>query len=94
MNNNEFMTELCRRTEKTNREAGGLVNALVEELVQRLEDEDTVAVHGFGTFGVRKRMERVLVNPSTKQRMLVPPKMVVTFKASPVWKDMLKGGEE
>ena len=35
---------------------------------------------GFGTFEVKKRLERVMVNPSTGLRMLVPPKLVLNFK--------------
>ena len=43
-------------------------------------EENAVVVPSFGTFEVKKKLERVLVNPTTKQRMLVPPKMVVGFK--------------
>jgi DNA-binding protein HU-beta/integration host factor subunit alpha len=54
-----------------------------------------VTVPGFGTFEVKKKMERVMVNPSTGQRMLVPPKLVLGFKPSATWKDKLKsGGQE
>ncbi len=40
----------------------------------------------------KKKMERVIVNPSTGQRMLVPPKLVLSFKPNQTWKDKLKGG--
>jgi nucleoid DNA-binding protein len=40
---------------------------------------------------VKKKLERVLVNPSTKQRMLVPPKMVVGFKPNSGLKDKVNG---
>ena len=36
-----------------------------------------------------------MVNPSTGQRMLVPPKLVLNFKPHVSWKERLKsGGEE
>jgi DNA-binding protein HU-beta/integration host factor subunit alpha len=38
-------------------------------------------------------MERVIVNPGTGQRMLVPPKLVLNFKPNQTWKDKLKGGQ-
>ena len=42
--------------------------------------DDSVQLAGLGTFEVRKKMERIIVNPGTGQRMLVPPKLVLGFK--------------
>ena len=39
-----------------------------------------------------KKMERIMVNPSTGQRMLVPPKLVLTFKPNVSWKERVKNG--
>ncbi|MBF1080992.1 MAG: HU family DNA-binding protein, partial [Prevotellaceae bacterium] len=44
----------------------------------------------FGTFEVKKRLERIVVNPSTQQRMLVPPKLVLSFKPVTAIKENLK----
>ena len=50
---------------------------------------------GFGTFEVKKRLERVMVNPSTGLRMLVPPKLVLNFKpAATIKGHVRKGGTE
>ena len=46
----------------------------------------------FGNFEVKKKLERVMVNPTTGQRMLVPPKLVLAFKPNPTWKDKIKKG--
>lgn len=35
-------------------------------------------------------MERVLVNPTTRQRMLVPPKLVLAYRPSSSLKDKFK----
>jgi len=53
-----------------------------------------VSLPNFGTFEVKKRMERVIVNPSTKQRMLVPPKLVLNFRPVTSIKEILKKGGE
>ncbi len=59
------------------------------------EAGDPVPVVGFGTFEVKKRMERVMVNPSTGLRMLVPPKLVLNFKpAATIKGHVRKGGQE
>ena len=59
------------------------------------QEGDSVQIPGFGTFDVKKKMERIIVSPTTGQRMLVPPKLVLNFKPSPSWKDKIKnGGDE
>ena len=56
------------------------------------EAGENVSLTGFGTFEVKKRMERVVVNPSTGMRMLVPPKLVLGFKPNASIKEKLKNG--
>ncbi|MGN1244462.1 MAG: HU family DNA-binding protein, partial [Alloprevotella sp.] len=53
-------------------------------------DQCTLAIQGFGSFEVKKKMERIVVNPATKQRKLIPPKLVMGFKPSAVLKEKLK----
>lgn len=80
MNNKEFISDLASRTKWSNKEVSALASATVSAIIGELTDENAVIISGFGTFEVKKKLERVLVNPITKQRMLVPPKMVVSFK--------------
>ena len=80
---------MSKRTGLPSKETAELMAALTTELAEQFEDETTVSIMGFGNFEVKKKMERVLINPSTKQRMLVPPKMVLTFKASTTLKEKL-----
>ena len=87
MNNKEFLSELGRRLNYNMKEAKTLSDSLIQEICLQLEDEITIAISGFGNFEVKKKLERVVVNPATKQRMLVPPKMSVSFKVAPVLKD-------
>ena len=72
------------------------------EVTQRLEDtalvitdellkNNSVSFHNFGILEVRKRDERISVNPVSGKRTLVPPKLVVKFKMSNILKDKLKG---
>jgi nucleoid DNA-binding protein len=82
MNNKEFIAELAKRTGINVREAQQRVRILAQKITETLCDEDVVQVVGFGNFETKKRMERVLINPTTGLRMLVPPKIVVGFKPS------------
>lgn len=80
MNSKEFITDLANRTKMNSKETASLVSATVAAIIDELTEENAVVVPGFGSFEVKKKLERVLVNPTTKQRMLVPPKMTVNFK--------------
>ena len=95
MNNKEYINELARRSGYTQEVNRKLVHDVVAEMTDRLGESETVSIAGFGSFEVKKRLERILVNPSTKQRMLVPPKLVLSFRPVASVKEKLKnGGEE
>lgn len=89
MNNKEFIAELSKRTGISTRECSHQMYSLVANITKHLEEEDQISISNFGIFETKKRMERVLVNPTTGQRMLVPPKIVVGFKPSTVLKNKL-----
>ena len=67
-----------------------MVTSLLSDMTRQLEDGNTISVQGFGTFEVKKKAERISVNPTTKQRMLVPPKLVLAYKPSTLLKDKFK----
>ena len=90
MNNKEFIAELARRTKSNAKETQQRMNFLVKEITEHLCNEDLISITNFGTFETKKRLERVLVYPTTGQRMLVPPKMVVGFKQSNVLKSKIQ----
>ena len=90
MNNKEFIAELSRRLGYTVKDTSSLMVALVAEMTEELEDENVVAIQNIGSFEVRKKQERVVVNPATQQRMLVPPKLVINFKPSTSFKERMQ----
>ena len=92
MNNKEFISEMSRRVGGTVKDTNALMTALISEISEQLEDEKVVSIQGFGTFEVKKKLERVVVNPTTKQKMLVPPKLAVSFKPSVLLKEKYNEG--
>ncbi|MBR1548488.1 MAG: HU family DNA-binding protein [Prevotella sp.] len=93
MNNKEFIAELARRTGYTPRATQRLVDDVVNAMGDAFQDGNSVMVPSFGLFETKKKMERVIVNPSTGNRMLVPPKLVLGFKPNQTWKEKLKGDQ-
>ena len=90
MNNKEFIAELSRRLGYKVKDASSLMVDLVAEMTDELEDENVIAIQNIGSFEVRKKQERVVVNPATQQRMLVPPKLVINFKPSASFKEKMQ----
>lgn len=90
MNSKEFLAVLADRTGLSLDEASLCSDALTEIMAGHLCENDSLSVQGFGLFEVKKKNERVIFNPATRHRMLVPPKLVVSFKPSANLKERLK----
>lgn len=87
MNNKEFINELSKQTNQTVGATTKLINDTLRLLEEHFQQDDTVSVSSFGTFEVKKKMERISVSPTTGKRYLIPPKLVLGFKQSNVLKE-------
>ena len=92
MNNKDFITALATRLDMTPKEAGRIATEFINQLAEKLDEGNTLATQALGSFEVKKKLERIVVNPNTKQRMLVPPKLVMSFKPSNLLKDKFNAG--
>lgn len=90
MNNKEFTSELAKRLGYTIKDTSELIGSLLSSMTQELEEGNVIAVQGFGSFEVKKKAERISINPASKQRMLVPPKLVLSYRPSNTLKDKFK----
>ena len=89
MNNKEFVNALATRLQKNPQAVKQQIEALVNTMAGMLDEGATLNVQGFGTYEVKKKKERIIIHPITKQRQLVPPKLVGAFKPSPMLKDKI-----
>jgi DNA-binding protein HU-beta/integration host factor subunit alpha len=92
MNNKQFISVMAQRLGYTAQDTQKMMYQLIDTMGDVFQEGNTVTVQNFGTFEVKKKMERIMMNPTTGQRMLVPPKLTLNFKISPTWKDQLKNG--
>ena len=90
MNNKEFTSELAERLGYTIKDTSELMNSLLSSMTQELEEGNVIAIQGFGSFEVKKKAERISINPASKQRMLVPPKLVLSYRPSNTLEDKFK----
>lgn len=90
MKNKELITELSHRMGWTAQEVTDTLSVLSSVVGSCLVDNDTLCLQGFGQFEVKKKAERISVNPSNGKRYLVPPKLVPVFKPGSTLKNKLK----
>ncbi len=86
----DFKNRLQERLGKEDEEVGRYMSAFLHIVKEQCSQMNTVSVQGFGSFEPKKKLERVVTNPTTGKRMLVPPKMVLTFRSGSVIKSKLK----
>ena len=92
MNNKEFISELAQRTSLRQDEAQRMMNTLISAMGDSFIEGDSIQLTGFGLFEVKKKLERVMISPATGQRMLVPPKLVLSFRPNMLLRDKIKKG--
>lgn len=90
MKNKELVTELATRLGWTAQEVTETLSVLGSVVSSRLVDNDTIYLQGFGQFEVKKKAERISVNPANGKRYLIPPKLVPVFKPGVTVKNRLK----
>lgn len=94
MNNKDFITKLSEKSGYSLDDTQKMVTSVIGAMATNFEEGEPVQISGFGTFEVKKRLERVMINPATGQKMLVPPKLVLNFRPSTLVKDKVKSGGE
>ena len=95
MNRTEMIEALADQFEMSRRQAGEVVGSIfhpTDGLIARtLKKGDTVAITGFGTFGVRKRAARTARNPQTGEAIKVAATKAPGFKAGASLKATVSG---
>lgn len=86
MDSKTLMSNVALATGLSLEDVQGMVASLSKIMAERCVDSDVVIIPGFGQFEARKRKERLTFHPSTGQRLMVPPKLVMNFKPSGVLK--------
>ena len=90
MNNREFISALAYKMGMNVGDTQKMMNDTIDEMVNQFDEGNELFFHGFGTFEVKKRNERVIVNPTTMKRMLVPPRLTLNFRWSETLKNKVK----
>lgn len=90
MDTKTLIDNLATRTELSKKDVGTLLEAFTKLIGSDCAQMDSIALPSFGTFEPRKRLERVMVMPGSGKRMLLPPKIALSFKPSAMLKQRIK----
>ena len=93
MDNKTFIDELSRRADLSRDTVITMIEAIGEAIGRASAELDTVAIANFGVFESKMRKERVAVHPASGKKLLVPPRIVMSFKMSPALKQKINNGK-
>lgn len=82
MNKTDLVNEIAAKASLSKVDSKAALDAVLESISQALANEDKVQLIGFGTFAVVEKPAREGLNPRTKEKIQIPARKVVKFKAS------------
>lgn len=80
MNKTDLVNAIAEKANLTKVDAKNALDACLEAIAGALENDDKVALIGFGTFSVAEKAARTGINPRTKETIDIPTRKVVKFK--------------
>ncbi len=81
MNKNLIIKEISKSTTLSQKDCKLCLNAFIDIVNNSLRSGDIVNINGFGKFDIKTRKARVGFNPKTMQKIIIPNKNIVKFKA-------------
>lgn len=76
----ELAAAVAEKTDLSKEQANRVLNAVLEEITQALNRQDSVTLVGFGTFLQRHRGARMGKNPQTGEPVKIRASNTVSFK--------------
>lgn len=94
MDQKTFIEKLAAASGIDSKTCASLLKEFSEIVGKSLVNDESINIPAFGSFEPRKRKERIMSHPSSpRKRMLVPPKLVVSFKPSNILKNKINSLE-
>ena len=81
MNKAELINAIAEKANLTKADAKAALDATLAAISDAVANNDKVALIGFGTFAVVEKGARTGINPATKEKIVIPAKKGVKFKA-------------
>ena len=90
MNKTELVNAVAAAAGLGKAESKKAIEATLAAVAGALKAGDKVALLGFGNFCIAERPARTGINPATKEKIEIPAKKVIKFKAGAELADAIK----
>ena len=90
----ELVTALSRQMEMSPHDVLNILSTLYSLMGSTISNGGSINIFGIGLFEIKKKRERISVNPINKKTYLIPPKLSPVFKPASFWKNYLKKLDE
>lgn len=87
MTKKEIVRAVSEEMELTQQATKAIVQKTFEVIIEMLCQEKRIEIRNFGVFEVRQRKPRKARNPKTSQQVVIPARMVVSFRPGKVMED-------
>lgn len=94
MTKKQLVSTVAKRTKTTRKEAGVMVDAILETMAEGLQEDGKLQLTGFGVFEVVERSARDGRNPASGEKVFVDAMNTVHFRASELLKNMINHNEK
>ena len=81
MNKTELVSAIAEKAGLTKVDAKNALDATLDAISEALAQGDKIALVGFGTFSVAEKGARTGITPRTKEKIEIPARKAVKFKA-------------
>ena len=81
MNKTDLVNAIAEKSNLTKADAKLALDATLEAITEAMAKDEKVALVGFGTFSVTEKAACIGINPRTKEKIEIPARKVVKFKA-------------
>jgi len=90
MNTSELIQSVSEKSEISKSECKDLYETLTSIMESHFTSETGVVIPQFGSFNIKEKDARQSFNPATKEYMLLPKKLIVTFVPASQLKEDLR----
>lgn len=80
MTKSQFVSALAKKGYKK-KEAEKIISDVFDTITETLAKGEKVSITNFGVFEVKQRAQKKVLNPQTKEPVVVEPRMAAVFRA-------------
>lgn len=87
----QMISKISRQTGLPSTQVENILDAIFNNIIESLQQDEKVTIAGFGRFEMRERQAKAYMNPKTKVSSQLAPTRIPGFKPSGLMKERIAG---